>query len=326
MKLPRRKFLHLAAAAAALPAVSRVARANYPSRPITMVVGYPAGGPTDALARVLAEQIKGTLGQPVVIENRPGAQGTMSAVSVVNAAPDGHTLLVTPNAVVTLNPHLQKNFPFRPLTALTPITVASEATIALCVHPPVPAKNIADLVEYARKNPGKLSYGSAGIGSGHRLAGELLKQETGINITHIPYRGIASAVQDLVAGHIAIGFAPSNTAPQLVAADKVRILAVVEAKRSAALPDIPTIAETYPGVAIPITWFGLLAPAGTPRPIIETLNNALVAALRNPDVTAKLKQLGQVAVAEGPDAFVRRMQEEIAFYDRLIPSIGIQPE
>jgi len=289
-------------------------------------VGYPAGGPTDALGRVLAEQIRGTLGQPVVIENRPGAQGTTGAVSVVNATPDGHTLLVTPNAVVTLNPHLQKNFPFRPLTALTPITLAAEATIVLCVHPSVPAKNVAELVEYARKNSGKLSYGSPGIGSGHHLAAELLKRRTGIDITHIPYRGIAAVVQDLVAGHIPIGFGGSNTAPQLAAADKVRILAVVEAQRSAALPDIPTIAETYPGVAIPITWFGVLAPAGTPRLVIELLNNALVAALRKPDVIAKLKQLGQVAVAEGPDALARRMQEEIAFYDRLIPSIGIQPE
>jgi tripartite-type tricarboxylate transporter receptor subunit TctC len=197
--------------------------------------------------------MKGTLGQPVVIENRPGASGTAAAVSVVKAAPDGHTLLITVKDTLTLNPYLQKHFPFHPLTALAPIIVATEATVMLSVHPSVPAKNVGELVEHARKNPGKLSYGSPGVGTGPHLVGESLKQKTGIDITHIPYRGAAPAIQDLVAGHIAIGFGGSNLILPLAAAGKVRILAVVEDKRAAHLPDIPTIAETCPGVAIPIT-------------------------------------------------------------------------
>jgi len=326
MKLPRRQFLHLAAGAAALPAVPRTAGAQtYPSRLITLVVAYPAGGPTDALGRVLAEQMRDVLGQPVVIENRPGAQGTTGAVSVVKAAPDGHTLLITPN-VLTLNSFLQKNFPFHPLTALAPITVAAETTIMLAVHASVPARNVAELVEHARKNPGKLSYGTPGVGSGHHLAGELLKQKTGIGIAHIPYRGSAAAIQDLVAGHIPVSFGGPVTLPQHVAAGKVRILAVVEDNRAADFPDIPTIAATYPGVAIPVTWFGLLAPAATPTPVIEKLNLALTDALRSPAVIARLRQQGFFAVPEGPDAFIRRMREEMAVYARLIPLIGIQPE
>jgi tripartite-type tricarboxylate transporter receptor subunit TctC len=327
MKLPRRQFLHLAAGAAALPVVSRIARAQtYPTRPIQMIVGYPAGGPTDALARVLAEELRSRLGQPVVIENRPGANGTAGAVSVVNAAPDGYMLLTTPSAALTVNPYFQKNFPFHPLTALAPITLAVVITVVLAVHPSVPAKNMVELVEYARKNPGKLSYGSPGIGSGPHLVGELLKQKTGIDVAHIPYRGFAPAIQDLVAGHIPIAFGGSTVVLPQAAAGNVRILAVVDDKRAADLPDIPTIAETYPGIAMPFNWFGVFAPAATPKLVIEKLNDALTAALGDPDVIAKLRQQGMIASAEGPAAVARRLQEEVAFYDRFIPSIGIRPE
>jgi tripartite-type tricarboxylate transporter receptor subunit TctC len=194
------------------------------------------------------------------------------------------------------------------------------------VHPSVPATNVAELVEYARKNPGKLSYGSPGVGSAHQIAGELLKQKTGIEITHIPYRGLAPAISDLVAGHIPIAFGGPTSLGPYAAAGKVRILAAVEDKRYAALPDVPTIAETYPGFAIPLTWFGLLAPAGTSKSVIEKLNNAVDAALKDSEVIAKLKQQGVTVIGEGPEALARRMQQETVLYGELLPSIGIQPE
>jgi tripartite-type tricarboxylate transporter receptor subunit TctC len=299
---------------------------NYPSRPITLVVPFPPGAANDALARIVRDPLSEILGQPIVIENRAGAAGSTGAGSVANAAPDGHTLLISVNAPITMNGFLQKNFPFDPKTAFAPVALVVDTTLLLAVHESIPAKNVAELVDYAKRNPGKLSFGSAGVGSGHHIAGELLKQKTGIDITHIPYRGSGPAIQDLVAGHIPISFGtPPAILPQ-AAAGKIRILAVSEDQRFPDLPDIPTIAETVPGVTIPISWYGLLAPAGTPRPIVDKLAAAVGATLGKPDVIAKLKQQGLLAVGQGPDALAEKIKGELALWAKVMPSLGIQPE
>ena len=317
-----RTLLALATLVVAAPALAQ----DYPTRPITVVVPFPPGASNDALARITRDSMSEILGQPVVIENRPGAGGSTGAGSVANATPDGYTLLIAVNAPITMNSFLQKNFPFDPKTAFAPVAHAADTTLLLAVHESVPAKTVTELVDYAKKNPGKLSYGSAGVGSGHHITGELLKQKTGIDVTHIPYRGSGPAIQDLVAGHIPISFGtPPAILPQ-AAAGKIRIIAVAEDRRFPDLPDVPTIAETVPGVSIPVTWLGLLAPAGTPRPIVEKLSAAMAATVKKPDVVAKLKQQGMLAVGGGPEALDQKIKSELALWTRLMPSIGIQPE
>jgi putative tricarboxylic transport membrane protein len=313
------------AAAAVLSATAAFAQA-YPTRPITVVAPFPPGASVDALARISRDSLSELLGQPIVVENRPGAGGSTGSGLVANAAPDGYTLLITVAAPITMNPFLQKSFPFDPKTAFAPITLAAETCLLLAVHPSVPANSVVELVAYARGSTGKLSYGSAGVGSGHHITGELLKQKTGIDMIHVPYRGGGPAIQDLVAGHIPISFGtPPGMLPQ-AAAGKVRLLATSEAKRFADLPDVPTIAETVPGVTIPATMMGFLAPAGTPKPIVDKLNTAMLATLKRPDVIARLKQQGLLVVGQGPDALDRSIKDELAFWAKTMPSLGIQPE
>jgi tripartite-type tricarboxylate transporter receptor subunit TctC len=299
---------------------------TYPTRPVTIVAPYPPGASTDFTARLVRDALAEALGQSVVVENRPGAGGTTATAGVTNAAPDGHTLLVTVNAPITMNVYLQKNFPFDPKTALTPIVTVAEVMLALAVNSSVPVTTVAELIDYAKKNVDKkLSYGSAGIGSAHHIAGELLKQKTGIQLTHVPYRGGGPIMQDLVAGHIPIGFGTTPAVLPQAAAGKVRILALVETKRSPDLPDIPIVAETVPGV-VTATWLGLFAPAGTPRPIVERLNRIVNDALKRPDFIAKLKPQGASALGGTPDELRQRVMSELESWGRIIPSIGIQPE
>ena len=316
----------IAALLLTLPASAAVQAQTYPSRPITVVVPYPPGASTDFTARLLREPLSEALGQSVIVENRPGAGGTTGVAAVVNAAPDGHTLLVTVNAPLTMNVYLQKNFPFDPKTALAPIVTAADVLLVLAVNAAVPVKTVPELIDYAKKNADKkLSYGSAGIGSAHHIAGELLKQKTGIDMLHVPYRGGGPAIQDLVAGHIPISFGTTPAVLPQANAGTVRILALVEAKRSPDLPGVPTVAETVPDV-VTMTWLGLFAPAGTPKPIIERLNKIVVAALKRPDIIEKLKQQGASAVGGSPEELGERAKAELAHWGRVIPSIGITPE
>jgi tripartite-type tricarboxylate transporter receptor subunit TctC len=317
-----RGIVALTALVFASPALAQ----SYPTRPITMVAPFPPGASVDALARITRDPLAEILGQTIVIENRAGAGGSTGSGSVANAAPDGYTLLITVNAPITMNMYMQKNIPFHPKKAFAPITLAAETSLLLAVHPSVPAKNVAELVAHAKSSTAKLSYGSAGVGSGHHITGELLKQKTGIDINHIPYRGGGPAIQDLVAGHIAISFGtPPSVLPQS-SAGRIRVIATSEEKRFPDLPDVPTIAETVPGVTLPATWLGLLAPAGTPKPIIDKLNAAMLATLKRPDVIAKLKQQGLLVIGQGPDALADKIVSELAFFGRTIPSLGIQPE
>jgi len=298
---------------------------DYPNRPITVMVGFPPGGSTDAAMRILQDPMSQALGQQLVIDNRGGAGGTLAASMVANAKPDGYTLLFTVNASLTMNMYMQKNFPFNSKTAFEPISLASDVVLMLAVNAKLPVNTVPELIDYAKKNPGKLSYGSSGVGSGHHIVGELLKQKTGIDMVHVPYRGGGPAIQDLVAGNIQVSF---GTLPALlphVANGTIRIIASAEKGRVPGFENLPAINETYPGV-YNIGWSGLLAPAGTPKPIIDKLHAAMVPALKMPDVVQKMKLQGLIALSSTPEEFRKIISDEIDYWGKVVPAIGIQPE
>ena len=298
---------------------------DYPTRPITMIVGFPPGGSTDAAARIVQDPMQRALGQTIIIDNRGGAGGTTAAAAVANANPDGYTLLLSVNASLTMNMYMQKNFPFNSKTAFAPISLTSDVVLVLAVNSSLPVNTVPELIEYARKNPGKLSYGSSGVGSGHHICGELLKQKTGIDMVHVPYRGGGPAIQDLVAGNIQVSFGTLPAILPHAASGKIRIIAAAEKKRLPDYPDLPTIDETVPGV-INIGWNGILAPAGTPQPIVDKLNAATVAAVKMPEVAAKMKLQGLNTLSSTPAEFASLISNEIDYWGKIIPSIGIQPE
>jgi tripartite-type tricarboxylate transporter receptor subunit TctC len=321
--MQRREFIFaLGGAAAAITGAHAAAADDYPNRPITLVVNFPPGGSTDAMARILREPLSQGLGQSIVIDNRGGAGGTMGAAAAANAKPDGYTLLLSVNSSLITNKFLQKNFPFDPRTAFAPITLTSDVALVLAVHPSLPVHDVSELIEYARKNPGKLAYGSAGIGTMHHIMGELIKQKTGIEMVHVPYRGGAPLMQDLIAGNVKVSFNTLPTALPQAQAGMIRIIAVAEKARLPELPDIPTIDETIGGV-VNIGWNGLLAPAGTPAPIIDKLNAVAVAALKTPDIIAKMKLQGLHAMSSTPAEFASLIAREVDHSAAIIPAIGI---
>ncbi len=322
----RREFIFaLGGAVAAVTEPLAAAAEDYPNRSITLVVNFPAGGSTDAMARILREPLSQGLGQSIIIDNRGGAGGTTGAAAAANAKPDGYTLLLSVNSSLITNKFLQKNFPFDPRTAFAPITLSSDVALVLAVHPSLPVHGVSELIDYARKNPGKLAYGSAGIGTMHHIIGELIKQKTGIEMVHVPYRGGAPLIQDLIAGNVKVSFNTLPTALPQAQAGMIRIIAVAEKARLPELPDTPTIDETIPGV-INIGWNGLLAPAGTPAPIIDKLNAVAVAALKTPDVVAKMKLQGLHAMSSTPAEFASLIARDVDYWGAIIPAIGIQPE
>ena len=235
------------------------------------------------------------------------------------------TLLLSVNSALTTNRYLQRNFPFDPKTAFAPITLTSDVALVLAVHPSLPVHDVTGLIEYARKNPGKLAYATAGIGSSHHICGELLKQKVGIEMVHVPYRGGAPAMQDLLAGNVKVGFSTLPVALPQAQAGGIRVIAAAEKTRLPELPNTPTIDETVPGV-INVGWNGLLAPAGTPAPIIDKLNAAAVAALKMPDIIAKMKLQGLHPLSSTPVEFASLLVSEVDHWAKVIPSIGIQPE
>jgi tripartite-type tricarboxylate transporter receptor subunit TctC len=326
-RLKRRDFITLLGAAAAVMATAPLVAAgqDYPNRSVTLIVNFPPGGSTDAMARIIREPLSQALGQNIIIDNRGGAGGTTGAAAVANARPDGYTILLSVNSALTTNRYLQKNFPFDPKTAFAPITLTSDVALVLAVHPSLPVHDVTGLIEYARKNPGKLAYATPGIGSSHHVCGELLKQKVGIDMVHVPYRGGALAMQDLLAGNIKVGFSTLPVALPQAQAGGIRVIAAAEKTRLPELPDTPTIDETVPGV-VNVGWNGLLAPAGTPAPIIDKLNAATVAALKMPDIIAKMKLQGLHPLSSTPAEFASLLVGEVDHWAKVIPSIGIQPE
>jgi len=324
LKLPRRHFLRLAAGAFALPAVPSFAWAqNYPSRPVRIIVGFAAGGPNDILARLIGQRLSQRLGQPFVVENRPGAGSNIATEAVVRAPPDGHTLLLvgSPNAI---NATLYDNLGFDFVRDIAPIASLMRGDLIMLVHPSVPAKNLPEFVAFARANPGRLSYGSGGVGGITHLTAELFKQEAGgLEIQHVPYRGVAPALTDLLGGQVQVVF--TNLTPSIgyIRTSKLRALAITTAKRSEALPEVPTIAEFVPGYEAS-SIFGLGAPHDTPADIIGMLNKEINAALVDPTFRAHL--LDGTVLGGSPADFGKLLADETEKWAKVIRAAHIKAE
>jgi len=325
MKLPRRQFLHLATGAAALPAVSRIAMAQtYPARPVRIIVGFAASGGNDILARLMGQWLSERLGQQFVIENRPGAAANIATEAVVRAASDGYTLLLVgpPNAInATLYDKLSFNF----LRDIAPVAGISREANIVEVHPSVPAKTIPEFIAHAKANSGKINMASAGIGSAGHVAGELFKMKTGVNLTHVPYRGLAPALTDLIGGQVHICFANLPGSIEHVRAGRLRALAVTTATRSEALPDIPTVNEFVPDYEASST-FGLGAPRNTPIDIIDRLNKEVNAGLGAPKFKARLADFGGTALPGSPADFGRIMADETEKWGKVVKFSGAKAD
>ena len=325
MTLPRRKFLHLAASAAALPAVSRIARADtYPSHPVRILVGFAAGSTTDILGRLIGQWLSQRLGQQFVIENRPGAGGNVAAEEMIKSTPDGYTLYMVPPAVAAnaaLYPHL--NFVFlRDAAAVAGVVRVPNVAE---VNPSLPVKTIPELIAYAKANPGKLSFESAGIGTASHLAGQLFNAMTGANLQHVPYRGDGPAMVDLIGGQIQVGFATMTASIGHIRSGQLRALAVTTLKRSDALPGVPTVAESVPGFEAS-SWFGIAAPKGTPADIVALINRETNAGLADPTIKARLDDMGGMALTGSPADFGKLITDETEKWGKVIRDAGIKAE
>jgi tripartite-type tricarboxylate transporter receptor subunit TctC len=305
--------------------LSQAQAQTYPSKPITVVIGYTPGAVSDLAARTIAEGLHQAWGQPVIVDNRPGSGGNIGAAYVARAVADGHTLLVGTDAQLASNAHLYKHIGFDPVKDFAPVAYAGANIICLAVNAELPIKTVADLIAYSKQNPGKLNYGSSGIGSPHHLAGELLHQKTGIDIAHVPYRGGGAAVNDLLGGHIGMAFLSLSAAVPHMNTGRLRIIAMVEKSRYAALPDIPTIGETVPGFEMS-SWVGVFAPAATPPDIIAKLNDGIGKIIAVPETRKKLGDLGLVVAAGKPDELAEVVKTGLAVRGELIKAAGIQPE
>jgi tripartite-type tricarboxylate transporter receptor subunit TctC len=325
MKLPRRRFLHLAAGAAALPAVSRIARAQtYPTRPVRIVVGFPPGGPQDIVARLIGQWLSERLGRPFVIENRPGADGNIGADAVVKAPADGYTLLIvaTPNAInATLYDKLNFNF----IHDIAPVASIMHVPLVMEVNPSFPAKTVPEFIAYARANPGKVNMGSGGNGNPAHVAGELFKMMAGVNMVHVPYRGGAPMLTDLLGGQLEGAFDPIPGSIEHIRAGKLRPLAVTTATRSEVLPDIPTLGEFVPGFEASV-WYGVGAPKSTPAEIVDKLNKEINAGLADPKLKARFVDLGGTMFALSPAEFGKLIVDETEKWARVIRAANIKAE
>ena len=325
MKLPRRRFLHLAAGAAALPAVSAFAWAQaYPSRPVRIVVGFGSGSAFDILARLTGQWLSDRLGQPFVIENRGGAGGNLGTETVVRAPADGYTLLLcgSPDAInATLFDKLSFNF----LRDIAPVAAIARGPNVLVVHPSFPAKTVPEFIAYAKANPGKIDFASAGVGSVSHMAGELFKAMAGVNLVHVPYRGLAPAITDLLGGQVQTIFSTMPPAIAQIKAGKLRALAVTSATRSEALPDLPTIGAVLPGYeAIQVAALG--APRNTPAVIVERLNKEINAALADPGFKGRLADLGNEPMPMTIAGFGQFMVDETEKWAKVVKFSGAKPD
>jgi tripartite-type tricarboxylate transporter receptor subunit TctC len=298
----------------------------WPSKPIRLVVPYPPGGSTDLLGRAVAAKVGEALGQQVIVDNRGGANGTLGSDIVARSAPDGYTFVLGTGATHGLTLFLSKTTPYDPVKDFTPVTAAAEVPIVLVVHPSVPAANMTEFVEYARRNPGKLSFGSSGTGSPHHLSGELLKHLAGIDMLHVPYKGAGPAVQDLLGAQVPAVFTTLSTALPHVKSGKLRALGMVEGKRQPSAPDIPTIGEAVPGYAMPRSWLGFFGPAALPEGITRRMNVEIVKAVQSPDVRGKLEAAGMPVVGTSAEEFARMVKEDIETFRKIVTAAGIRPE
>ena len=325
MILQRREFLRLATAAVAVPAASRLAWAEaYPAHPVRVIVGFAPGSTSDTLARLIGQWLSQRLGQPFAVENRPGAGGNVGAEAALKSAPDGYTLLLVPPAVAA-NAALYPNLNFDFIRDAAPVAGIVRVPNVAEVNPAVPIKSIPELIAYAKANPGKLSFASAGIGTASHLAGQLFNKMTGANLTHVPYRGDGPAMADLVAGQVQVGFATMTASIAFIRAGKLRPLAVTTTRRSDALPDVPTVAQFVPGFEAS-SWFGVAAPKGTPTDIVDLLNRQINAGLADPTIKARLDDMGGMPLTGSPADYAKLIADETGKWGKVIREAGIKAE
>jgi tripartite-type tricarboxylate transporter receptor subunit TctC len=325
MELSRRYFLHLTAGTTTLLVFSDIADAeNYPGRSVRIIVGFAAGSTSDILARLMGQWLSVRFGQQFIVENHPGAGGNVGTETLVNAPADGYTLLLVPPAVAA-NPTLYEHLSFNFVRDTAPVGGVVRVPNVVEVNPSVPVKTIPELIAYAKANPGKLSFASAGIGTASHLAGQLFNTMTGANLQHVPYRGDGPAMADLIAGQVQVGFATMTASIGYIRADRLRPLAVCTIKRSEALPDIPTVAEFVPGFEAS-SWFGIAAPKGTPTEIIERLNREINAGLADPTIKTRLADMGGTPLWGSPADYGKLIADETEKWSKVIRAAGIKAE
>jgi tripartite-type tricarboxylate transporter receptor subunit TctC len=325
MKPPMRPLTTLAAVALLATTVAAAAQ-DYPSRPITLIVPYSAGGGNDLMARTAAEKMSKALGQQIVIENRGGAGGSIATRQVAKADPDGYTLGLGGTGTLAIDPTLYPNVGYDPRKDFSAVGLIATSGLVICVHPSLPARSIPELIALAKQEPGKLNYASAGTGSGIHLGTEYFASMAGIKLTHIPYKGSAPALTDLVGGHVAIYFSSLPPAVALVKEGKVRALAVTGARRSPILPDVPTVAEAaLPGYEA-VLHYGIVAPAGTPRAIIEKLSTALRAAVMSDDLRSRLADDGAEPLPSSPEEYAADIDREETKWSAIVKTSGAKAE
>jgi tripartite-type tricarboxylate transporter receptor subunit TctC len=325
MKLPRRNFLHLAAGAAALPVVSRIARAQaYPTWPVRLIIGYPPGGAADITARLIGQWLSERLGQPFIIESRPGGGTNIAAEAVVHAPPDGYTLLLVAPANA-INATLFKKLNFNFIHDIAPVAGLIRFPNVMQVNPSVPAETVPEFIAYAKANPGKLNMASAGNGSTPHVSGELFKMMTGVNMVHVPYRGAALALTDLIGGQVQVMFENPLSSIEFIRTGKLRPLAVTTATRSEVLPDLPTVSDFVPGYEAS-GWFGVGVPKGTPDEIIDKLNKEINAILADPKAKARFAELGASLMPGSPADFGKFVADETDKWAKVVKFSGARPD
>jgi tripartite-type tricarboxylate transporter receptor subunit TctC len=320
------RWIIWAAAAAAAAAGAMASAQSYPAKPIRIVIPFVPGGPSDTVGRAIGSKFQEYLGQPAVVENRPGANGAIAAEFVAKSDPDGYTLLVGSIGVFSINAALYKDLRYQPVRDFAPITLAVTTPNVLVTKLEFPPHSVKELVDYAKRNPGKISYGSSGTGSSDHLTAELFKQMTSTFGVHIPYRGGAAVVTDLLGGQVEASFQNMATVATQIRAGRIRALAVTANSRAAALPEVPTMAEAgYPGLIV-TSWQAAAAPAKTPREVVARLNDAMAKALRSPDVRDRLTAIGFDVVASTPEEFGQFMKNEVERWTLVIQRGGIKPD
>jgi tripartite-type tricarboxylate transporter receptor subunit TctC len=324
MKLPRRKFVRLAGGAAALPALSRFAWAQaYPSRPVRIIVGFAAGGGNDIVARLIGQWLSEHLGQPFVVENRPGAGSNIATQAVVNAAPDGYALLlVGATNAINVSYYQKLNFDF--VHDIAPVASVTQQPQIMLAVPSFPAETIPELVDYAKANPSKVNVSSPGVGSISHLAGELLKMMTGVEMVHVPFSGNSPALTALLGGQVEVSIASLPSSIEFIRSGKLRGLAVTSTKRVEALPDVPAVVESVPGYEVS-AWYGVGAPKGTPNELIDKLNNEINASLADPKLKARIADFGGTVFALSPAGFSKFIADETEKWAKVIRAANIKP-
>ena len=316
----------IALIAASLAVTAPATAQDYPTRPITLVVPYAAGGGNDVMARIAADKMSKTLGQQIVVDNRPGAGGNIATRAVARAAPDGYTLVIGGTGTLAVNPTLYANAGYDPRKDFAPVGLIGESALIVLVHPSIPARSVGELIELARKEPGKLNYASAGVGSGIHLGWILFEMMADVKLTHVPYRGTGPALTDLLGGHVAMYMSSLPSAIGIAREGKVRALAVTGSKRSTAFPDLPTVAEAaLPGFEV-VLQYGIVAPAGTPRPVIDKLNAALRDALAAPDTIERMAKDGTEPRPSTPEEYAAAIDREETKWSAVVKKSGAKAE